>query len=61
MTFCKYCKTRQLLGIKNLVMEVFQAIITWAVAGRHVEKLKIILKKAEKVSGKYCCLDWLFR
>ena len=34
--------------------------ITWAVAGRHVEKLKIILEKAEKVSGKYCCHDWLF-
>ena len=46
-----------LLGIKNLVVEVFQAIITWAVAGRHVEKLKIILEKAEKVSGKYWCLD----
>ena len=25
--------------------------ITWAVAGRHVEKLKIILEKAEKVSA----------
>ena len=25
--------------------------ITWAVAGRHVEKLKIILEKAEKVTG----------
>jgi hypothetical protein len=47
-------------GIKKLVVEVFQAIIKWAVAGRHVEKLKIILEKAEKVSGKYCCLDWLF-
>jgi short subunit dehydrogenase-like uncharacterized protein len=34
--------------------------ITWAVAGRHVEKLKIILEKAEKVSGKYCCHDSLF-
>jgi len=27
--------------------------ITWAVAGRHVEKLKNILEKAEKVTGKF--------
>ncbi len=31
--------------------------LTWAVAGRHVEKLKQILEKAEKVTGK---LDKLF-
>jgi short subunit dehydrogenase-like uncharacterized protein len=27
--------------------------LTWAVAGRHVEKLKQVLEKAENVTGKF--------
>jgi short subunit dehydrogenase-like uncharacterized protein len=40
-----------------VVMEVARVAdeekLTWAVAGRHVEKLKQVLEKAENVTGKF--------